>query len=444
MRFQRKLIVIALASALPMSAAFAQSAADLKAEIEALKAQLSKLQKQVEAISETPAVSPQQVSKLELRADQSDDDAEKSGFKGLKVNGVIEATYRTSSASNNHVFGTTTGYTDADAGNALLQITKESQDNQGVDWTLRLLHGSTGYAIHEASLSIPLDTKNRIIAGKIPDYQGYEWPFGNANATLGNQLITHNALYDLGGASFYEGFGMSHQLNSQWALKWVVGNIDGANDEAVLDANGMPSKRSTGLAFRADWAIDEFRFIGFSGAIAGGTRNFQVFSVDGGYVRGDWAFNGHLMYGQMDKAAYAGDAEWAGLSGLVSYKLTPRLQLLARADYIANAKNGGGTYAYNYLGNQGAVDANGNPVLLGTGTGPELNSDGTIALDGGGNPVGASLTRLSLGTNYQINPNTQWKTEVRLDQSSGNNFVDADGKNTKTQTTVATSLVLSF
>ena len=69
---------------------------------------------------------------------------------------------------------------------------------------------------------------------------------------------------------------------------------------------------------------------------------------------------------------------------------------------------------------------------------------GTIALDVSGNAVGANLTRVSLGSNYTINSNTQWKTELRLDQSSGYNFVDADGKNTKSQTTIATSIVLSF
>lgn len=443
MRFQRKLIVIALASALPMASAFAQSAADLKAEIEALKAQLMKLQKRVEAMSEAPAVNPQQVSKLELRADQADDDAEKSGFKGLKINGTIEATYRMSSADNNHKFFASSGYTDADAGVGMLQITKESQGGQGVDWTLRLLPSSGAYQVHEASVSVPLNKETRLIAGKIPDWQGYEFNFPNANPTLGNQLITHNALYDLAGASFYEGFGMSHQLSSAVALKWLVGNIDGATDDGG-NGTGAAQKRSVGLTFRTDWAVDEYRSIGFSGAIGGNSRNFQVYSLDGGYVRGDWAFNGHLIYGQMDNAAYSGDAQWAGLSGLMAYKLTPRLQLLARADYLDNRKNGGGTYAFNYQNNQNALDANGNPALLGTGTGPELNSDGTIALDGGGNAVGANLTRISLGTNYTLNANTQWKTEVRLDQSSGYNFVDADGKNTKTQTTIATSVVLSF
>ncbi|MFM6989913.1 MAG: outer membrane beta-barrel protein, partial [Rhodoferax sp.] len=59
--------------------------------------------------------------------------------------------------------------------------------------------------------------------------------------------------------------------------------------------------------------------------------------------------------------------------------------------------------------------------------------------------VGANLTRLTLGTNYQINANTQWKTEYRVDQSSGYNFLDSDGVTyKKSKTGFATSLVLSF
>ncbi len=172
MSFQRKLIVVALASVLPMASVHAQSVTDLQKEIAALKAQLQSLQTKVDAISAAPAVSPQQVTRIEQKLELMDDDTEKSGFKGIKVNGLIEATYRVSSADNNNKFFASSGYTDNDAGNAVLQITKESQDGQGVDWTVRLLPGSGGYQVHEASLSIPLDKENRIIGGKIPDYQG--------------------------------------------------------------------------------------------------------------------------------------------------------------------------------------------------------------------------------------------------------------------------------
>jgi hypothetical protein len=113
----------------------------------------------------------------------------------------------------------------------------------------------------------------------------------------------------------------------------------------------------------------------------------------------------------------------------VGYKVTPRLQLLARADYVENRKNGGGTYAYNASTGSGSF-----------GLGVELDSTGA-AIDPN---VGANLTRVSLGTNYQINANTQWKLEYRLDQSTGYNFTDVDGNFKQTRNMLGTSVVLSF
>jgi len=57
MSFQRKLLVVALASVLPMMSAHAQSSADLKKEIEALKAQLQALTAKVESPAAHPAAS---------------------------------------------------------------------------------------------------------------------------------------------------------------------------------------------------------------------------------------------------------------------------------------------------------------------------------------------------------------------------------------------------
>ena len=57
---------------------------------------------------------------------------------------------------------------------------------------------------------------------------------------------------------------------------------------------------------------------------------------------------------------------------------------------------------------------------------------------------GANLMRLTFGTNYQVNSTTQWKTEYRLDQSSGYNFVNSSGTYSKDKQSMATSLVLSF
>jgi Putative beta-barrel porin-2, OmpL-like. bbp2 len=435
MSFQRKLIVVALACAMPWVSAQAQSVSDLKKEIEALKAQLQTLTNKVETMGSSQGDNGalvQQVNRIEQKQELASDDQEKSGFKGLKINGTIEAAFMYDDMAKSHNFGASAG-SGYGGESAMLQFTKESQDGEGVDWTLRLLPGSTSYPVHEASVSIPLNKENRIIGGLIPDYQGYEYVFANANPTLGNQLITHNALYDVAGPTSYAGLGMSHTFgNGTYALKWIVGNIDPSYDPADSASTTSAASsvgRSVGFAARGDWFINEFSYVGLSIANGSVNRNFTVMAIDGGYTHGDWAFNGQLSTGtQRNAAANGDDASWTGLSGLVSYKVTPRLQLIARADYVDNRKNGGGTYAYN----GGSTDV---------GLGPEMaDSLGTV-----NDPnTGANLTRLSLGTNYQINANTQWKAEYRLDQSSGYNFQDVDGTYHQTKNTLATSLVLSF
>lgn len=431
MRFQRKILVVAMACAMPWMSANAQSAADLKKEIESLKAQLQALTQKVESMGAQTGSSElvQQVNRLEQKQDLAADEQEKSGFKGLKINGTIEASFSYDDLGRSHNFSATSGSGLDEMG--MIQITKESQDGEGIDWTLRLLPGNTTSIVHEASISIPLNKENRIIGGLIPDFQGYEFVFSNASPLLGNQLISHNALFDLAGPTAYAGIGMAHTFaNGMYGLKWVVGNIDSGNDtDGTNPAVSNPIVKTLGFAARGDWFINEFAYVGLSLAHGSVNRNFDIMAIDGGYTHGDWAFNGQLSTGMQRNAAANGeDASWTGISGLVSYRVVPRLQLLARADYVSNRKNGGGTY----VDNTGAG---------GYGLGPELDADGqAIDLN-----VGANLTRLTLGTNYQINANTQWKTEYRVDQSSGYNFLDSDGVTyKKSKTGFATSLVLSF
>lgn len=456
MEFKSKMLIVAMAAAMPWVGANAQSQSDLQKEIAALRAQLQVLQQKVEAMNATPAAPAanvaQQVNRLEQRLDLADDDAEKTGFRGLKINGTIEAGFAYDSQKGSNNFSASSGST-TDApeygGYGMLQISKESQNGEGVDWMLRLLPGAgprpvndtknnvyQGGIIHEASLSIPVSKETRIIAGMIPDFQGYEMPFANANATLGNQLISHNALYDLAGATQYTGAGTSHTINGgQYAVKWLLGNVDPQNDtNPALPAylNGT-NKSTVALAYRGDWFINEFSYIGLSGLHGSANRNFRIMAIDGGYTHGDWQFNGQLSTGWMRNAAVNGDdAEWHGLSGLVGYKVTPRLLLLARADYIYNRKNGGGTYV---------VPGGGSGGL-----GQEKDSAGTGVTESDGvTPIGANLTRLTVGTNYQINQNTQWKAEYLLDTSTGYNFTQSDGVTpTRQRSRIGTSLVLSF
>lgn len=453
MEFKSKMLIVAMAAAMPWVGANAQSQSDLQKEIAALRAQLQVLQQKVESMNAAPAAPTanvaQQVNRLEQRLDLADDDAEKTGFKGMKINGTIEAGFAYDSQVGSNNFSTSSGSsTDASAysGYGMLQISKESQNGEGVDWMLRLLPGAgprpsttQGGIIHEASLSIPMTKETRIIAGMIPDFQGYEMPFANANATLGNQLISHNALYDYAGATQYTGIGTSHTIDGgKYAFKWVVGNVDAQydGDRTAAYSNGS-TRSSVAVAYRADWFVDEFSYIGLSGLHGSVNRNFRVMAIDGGYTHGDWQFNGQLSSGWMRNAAsVAGkDAEWNGVSAFVGFKATPRLQLIARADYIANSKNGGGTYV--------ALNPSGTATLDtgATGLGPVRESDGTTVLDA---TRGADLTRLTLGTNYQINANTQWKAEYRVDQSTGYNFLDANGIATRQRSRIGTSLVLSF
>jgi hypothetical protein len=436
MSLQRKLIVVALASAMPWVSAQAQSAADLQRDIAALKAQLQALQKKVDAIGAGGGAAPdvqQQVNRIELKQDQVEADVEKAGLKGLNFKGTIEARYQTDNLSNIHTFSSS----DGNGGSAMLELTKETDGGEGINWTLRMTPGAASL-LHEASISAPVgDSGSRIIGGMMPDFQGYEGAFANQNP-----LVTHNALFDYAGATAYTGFGMTHPLYSgggkSLALKWLVGNIDSGSD-TVTNANG-DTLRSTGGAFRFDYTMSEYATLGLSGAVANGSRNFQIFAVDGGYIRGDWLFNGHLNIGQMGKGAAdidsnTGDqldASWWGASVLAGYKVMPRLQLLARADYIYNQKNGGGIYTNNSLG--GTAAGWGGTGAGATGLGTDLNDP----------TVGANLWRLSLGTNYQLNPTTQWKLEYRMDKSTLDVFQDTNANPQSTKSTLATAVVVAF
>ena len=446
MSFQRKLIVVALACAMPWMSAQAQSAADLKKEIESLKAQLQLLTQKVEAMSAQTdnAALVQQVNRIEQKQDLAEDVVEKAGLKNIHFKGVIEAAYRTDDMSNVHTFAAQSGNGSYDsvtpANSAMLELTKETEGGEGINWTLRIEPGARAASlVHEASVSFPVSEGNRVIGGLIPDWTGYEQYFAHLNP-----LISHNALFDFAAPINYAGLGMSHTLNSAWTAKWLVGNIDSAVDEVnVPSVAPVYTKKTAGIAYNLGWTISEYAFLEYSGLLGNGNRNFSMHEIDGSFIRGDWLFNGQLGFGSQERAAVnldangaAKEARWWTLSGLVGYKATPRLQLLARADYINNEANGGGIYAWN--GDQAFAQNYG----LGT----ARNSDNSLVLDGNGEAVGANLTRLTLGTNYQINSNTQWKTEYRIDSSSGANFTNDANPATLSnrKTSVGTSIVVSF
>jgi hypothetical protein len=183
--------------------------------------------------------------------------------------------------------------------------------------------------------------------------------------------------------------------------------------------------------------MNEYDGLGFSGVHvrtndSASGANADLMEIDAYHTRGDLTLQGQFSFGRMIAGGLDGsgsDARWWGVSGLVGYKVTPRLQALARFDYIDNRANGGGIY-YN------PADA-----LGGTVYGPERDSAGVV-----NDPSkGANRYALSTGLNYAVNANTQWKTELRFDRSSGYNFLDSDGLTYKqSNTTIGTALVVSF
>ncbi len=419
MKFDKKILIVAIAAALPWAGAQAQSNADLLRQIEALKAQLEALTAKVEAVSkQAGAVNPQEFNRLVQKVDLAEDNSIASGFKGLKFKGVIEAAYIHDRLQTDD--GSTTGLRETQrfsAGNGnfgtgMFEIGKEVDD--GVSWMLRLTPGAGNVGmVHEATVSIPIgDSGTKLNAGLTPDYQGYEYYFAHQNP-----LITHNLLWSYAGPTKYEGVGMSYVLG-KWTAKWLFGNID-----------DQRSSKSPGIAYRADYTVSEYTYVGFAGAHARTTRQYDLMEVDVGYTRADWALNGQLNYGrERGAAANGGDAQWWGMSALAGYKVTPTLQLLTRFDYINNRRNGGGIYA----------GTTGDNV---SGFGPELDNTGA-AIDPN---RGANRYALSAGFNYSINANAAWKAEARVDRSSGYNFMDPKtGAFKRSNVLLGTAVVVSF
>ena len=413
MQFKQKMLVAAIAAALPWIGAQAQSNADLLKQIEALKAQLEALTAKVEAVSkQAGAVNPQEFNRLVQKVDLAEEGSIASGFRGLKFKGVIEAAYLNDTNSVATGFNKALG--NGGYGAAFFEVSKESEDSVG--WTLRLMPLSgTGSTVHEASVSVPIgDSGTKLIAGLVPDFSGYEYSAGNLNPLVTNNLLYANA------ASNFTGVGMSYVISKSWTAKWMVAQVD-----------GLASRKTPGFVYRADYSAGEYSGIGFSGvhfrtntAAVGG--NADLLEVDAYHNRGDLTLQGQFSVGRLIAGGLdgsGGDARWWGLSGLAGYKVTPRLQALVRADYIYNRKNGGGLYFHPF----GAAGA-------------ELDSTG-VAIDPS---KGANLYAISAGFNYSVTTNTQWKTELRFDRATGYNFIDSNGVGKKGNTTFGTSVVVSF
>lgn len=450
MKMNKTVLVVAMATAMPWLNAHAQSPADMQKQIMLLQEQLKALQAQVQTLSTKQSVDPTEFNRLVQKIEVKDEAAQKSGLSDLTMKGLIEARYLSDKVdaigfSGSGLVGSSGGFAAGNgfSGVGLLEISKQAEGGNGVNWMLRLTPGGNAQdaskIVNEASISVPLgDGAPRVIAGLIPDWTGYEGYFSNQNL-----LISHNLLFSHLAAVSYLGAGLQQTFGPVTA-KAMFANVDGAGN----------TQSRPGLVYNANWAINEFSYLNFSGTNIRGKQtntgtgvplsalnnnSVNLYEVDGGYNRGDLALNAQVSFGSVKNgASNGGDASWLGISALSAYKLTPRLQAVARYDMINNRKNGGGVYgvsAYSGLDPAGLPVAAPNNVF-----GPEQDISGAVI-----DPDrGTRRTALAFGLNYAINPSTQWKSELRLDRSSGFNFQNAEGEFKKSNVLFGTALVVSF
>ena len=423
--WQPTALALALAACFP-SIASAQSNEELLKEIRALRDKVNALeakQKALEAKGDsgqwgmTPAQQAD-LNRVTVKVESLEDSREEAGFMGLKISGQMQVPYIYNQAQQqagfqflDAVWADGYNYTNSYIGIAMLDIQKEMQD--GTKWRLTLAPqrgaGATmdGWSvIHEASVSVPItDLQTRFIAGQIPDWSGYEYL-----PPTQNKLITHNLLFDFTLPTAYVGAGVE-LTRGKWLTKVMLANMNETQRPA--------GNRAPVVAARVDYSKGEYDGFG-AAAVYGDAPNFVngtanttvgLIEVDGYYIRGDWTIQGQLSYGMQKQAAITPDpvtgefrtASWYGLSALAAYKFTPRLEGIARFDYINNARNGGGLLGY------GADNVNG--------IGPDANLDcGTAYVTGC--DEGANRYALSIGVNYLFNEFTTFKAEYRYDWSN--------------------------
>jgi len=460
-------LTLALAAAYP-AAAQAQSNADLLKELKALKDRVGELEKKLQEKPAAPAagdkqwgMTPDQVqefNRIAVKTEALEDSRDALGFKGLKISGYIDPAYiynkkqhRAGFQFLNPVGDDGYNYDNSYFGAASLDFQKET--DSGVKWRLTLMPnrgaGSVigdNSIVHEASVSVPLgDLQTRLLAGQIPDWSGYEY----LPATQ-NKLITHNLLFDFTLPTAYTGAGMEF-IRGKWDTKVMLANVNASRRQA--------NEKAPVLVYRVDYSKGEYQGFGFAG-LNGKIANFNVdpatgeqskdtmanlIEADAYFIRGDWTVQGQISYGMQRKAAIAPDPDtgelrdsrWWGLSALAAYKFTPRLEGIARADYINNKKNGGGLLGY--TGYFAPGDGEGTPNVFG-----DYRNGIGAAPDGDPN-VGANRYALSFGLGYAFDSSTTLKVEYRLDRANQAVFVDAkDGSMSKSNQLLGASVVVAF
>ncbi len=477
-----KQMAVAVTLALPMLAN-AQTNAELKSEIDLLKAQINELKAMMKQQAAAPAaaaggdaVDPGEFAAVRTKVEALIDDKEAAGFKGLRIYAGLDPTYIYNRAKNSSSFAFLNnsasvngsnevfGYDNSTYGMAYVDFQKEMEGGTKLRLTLAPSKSTGsqynfGNIVHEAYASIPLggDPATRLMVGQIADVSGYQpWlnTYVGANNIVSNQLfpgfgeyfITKNLLFDFTAATFFTGAGLDI-LRGNWEWKFIAGNFNSArndvnacpaNDGSIvaLVANGTIAcdpkpVRSPTFIYNAYYYINEFsgfEFTGYEGKVTnwilGGATRLDSFEIDGNYTRGD--FNGNLQYtiGRQKQGAFnGGDSQWWGLSGLASQKVTPNLTLAARIDYLNNQKNGGGTINVGNLVPLPLDQSTVPSVFVGdfyNGFGPG-NPD-LVANPGYDPNKGANRTSLAFSATYRLTPNVAFRGEIRHDHATTPSF----------------------
>jgi len=433
-------------------------------------------------------VDPAAFNQLQTKVDAMQDSMETSGFKGLRISAGLDPVYMYNKAKGTSSFsflnnfsnlnnsGEFYSYDNSYFGMAYLDIQKEMDDG-GTKMRLTLAPSKSagsgynfGNIVHEASVSIPLDgPSTRLIAGQMPDVSGYQ-PYVNTfvgTNTLSSNLlypgyaeyfITKNMLFDFTAATFYTGAGVDI-TRGPWETKLILANFNSARNDCPATPVGaganpcVGSSKSPTFIYNSTYAQEEywgFEFTGYEGVVnnwnAGGVSHLDQFEIDTWFTRAD--FNTNIQYtigrqktaaNNVDAAGNRGDSGWWGISSLVSERVTSKLTLAARLDYLNDQKNGGGTFNV-YNSNPF------NPTLAATGvTGDGINGFGPGQNATGSNPLGANRYSLSLSSTYRLTRYAELRAELRHDVATTQAFYYfTDGTFHKTNDTVGLQTVVNF
>ena len=450
-------MVLALALAFPI-AAQAQSNADLKKEIDELKAQIAEMKKMitrsvVPAAAPVAAVDPSEFNRIRVKVEAMEDAHEANGFGGIKFSGAIDPTYVYSQRSDRGQFVFLNGtdgsanllstdafsYMNSNIGGVMLKFEKKFDNDMLATIKLKPYKSVNSTWVEESFLTIPVDAGS-VIVGKLNSYNGYELVDSSEAKN-----VTHNLLYDFGGPLSMTGAGLNFKAaGMDW--KTLFGNMNSDTD--------LPAKENhnRGFHWRGDMALGEFSGWGISGMHGTlGGEPYHYLDLDYWFTRGDLTIDGQIEFSKHKNMAFnGGEAGHVGLSGLVAYKLGGGWESVARLDWLDDHKNGGERgFETDCLG---LFDGSQTATLATScgnyrsGWGPGVYID---SVDGGwalGDPSrGAKRTALTLGLNYQFHEKGLLKIEYRHDRSDLYSFYDfSTGGYKKSNNTISMQTVVKF